>query len=34
MTGESGTTKIYFHRAEGMVELGPATEPVNLGRSL
>lgn len=31
MTGESGTIKIYFQRAEEMVELGPATEPVNLG---
>lgn len=31
MTGESGTIKIYFQRAEEMVELEPATEPVNLG---
>lgn len=31
MTGESGTTKIYILRAEEMVELGAATEPVNLG---
>lgn len=31
MTGESGTIKIYIQRAEGMVELEPATEPVNLG---
>lgn len=31
MIGESGTTKIYILRAEDMVELEPATEPVNLG---